>query len=167
MLNSISGPRDALAKLALALFSYALLALCAGCQEQGTPVAKQTQPSQKEQVMSEKLRQDYVERKKTTKDWLRAKDAWLADLRRRYQGIDGMLKFPDDREHGRRFGELMREWNPIFCSTKDLKSIAGPPIKETANMLEYQFGAGRGSVQTWRFTIGGNTIFGVETFPLE
>ena len=37
--------------------------------------------------MSEKLRKDDIERKKTTTDWLRAKEAWLADLRRRYENL--------------------------------------------------------------------------------
>jgi hypothetical protein len=115
--------------------------------------------------MREQLRRDYiVAAGKTHKEWLAAKTRWIADLRHRYRGIDVSAELPDAKEHAKQFGELMREWNPIMCSVADLKSIAGAPSTENDEMLEYRFATGVSEV-VWRFTITGDTIFGVTTFP--
>ena len=58
----------------------------------------------------------------------------------------------------------MMEWNPIHCSAEDLKSIAGKPTRENADMLFYAFDNGTDGAY-WRFTVKGGTIFGVEYIP--
>ena len=116
-------------------------------------------------VTAEKLRQQYIHAK-TRQEWLKAKKQWVANLKKRYAGIDASVSGPPADEHGVRFSQLMMEWNPIHCSAEDLKSIAGKPTRENADMLYYAFDNGADGTY-YRFTISGGTIFGVEYIPGE
>ena len=80
--------------------------------------------------MTETTRTDYIaSRGKTRQEWLRAKDQWVAELEERYRGIDASAGPSDVAEVASRFGELMREWNPIGCTVEDLKSVASARCK--------------------------------------
>ncbi len=148
------------------------------CQENKKPV--ENQQNQGAEVMeaeltTEQLRRRYVEG--TGGSFDQNRDAFIADLRRRYGGIDASLwRGPEAYEHLRRFGELMKEWNPLGCSADDLKSIAGEPTKEVPltdkgydpgsyRVLTYRF-HGDGMVHArWEFTVSGKTIIEVRYIP--
>ncbi|MEX0727440.1 MAG: hypothetical protein WD065_14285 [Planctomycetaceae bacterium] len=114
-------------------------------------------------VSTEELRQQYLNAK-TPQESQEAKAAWLADLKKRYAGIDASVTGAQAGKHGARFGRLMIEWNPIQFSANDLKSIAGKPTRETSEVLDYTFDLGRGAY-SWLFTIQGDTIRALEYIP--
>ena len=165
--NADGDSSEWLTMLGLLFLSCVSPSICGGCQNQTKPFPESTQQRGKEQSMSEKLRGDFIVAKgKSRKEWLHAKDQWVAELRRRYRGIDVSAKAADAMEHSRRFGELMREWKPIHGSVEDLKSIVGQPMRETPDSLDYSFAAGP-APSVWRFKIQGGIIVGLEYFPGE
>lgn len=56
---------------------------------------------------------------------------------------------------------LLRRWNPVSCSTDELRSLMGEPTTENANQWEYDFDNGMiGAVL--RFKIRGEQVCGYE-----
>jgi hypothetical protein len=83
----------------------------------------------------------------------------LAELQRRYGGIDASIRGPDARLQAKRFDQLMREWNPIRFTANDIASIAGKASKvedlpnSDNTVVIYLFDDGKG-VAEWRFRVG-------------
>ena len=162
-----SRSRALFAGIVLLVSGSALSVIAAGCVDESNSVAQPSSETRKEKPMSDKVRMDYVvSRGKTPQEWRKAKNQWLAELRKRYQGIDVAARPPDVGEHASRFGELMMEWNPIHCTTEDLKSIAGKPSRETADMIEYKFDEGK-VTYSWRCKVSNGIIEGIEYLPGE
>lgn len=116
-----------------------------------------------EYIETAKLRQRLAEAK-TRGDVVRAQEALVAQLKKRYGGIDASLHGPDAVPHYIRFSRLMREWNPLHFSADDLKAIAGTPTKETLERIKYRFDKGD-VASVWRFNLQGGMIRGVEYIP--
>ncbi|MEX1228719.1 MAG: hypothetical protein WEB58_00680 [Planctomycetaceae bacterium] len=121
-------------------------------------------PLERAGASTEELRQQYVNAK-THEEWLVAKKAWIADLQKRYEGIDATVIAPAADEHGARFNRLMIEWNPIHFSADDLKSIAGKPTRESEESLEYRFDNGYGGT-LWEFGLDAGVIRSLSYYGL-
>jgi len=91
-----------------------------------------------------KLRQAYVDAE-SDGQLQAAKEALIADLKKRYAGID--CNAPQDKitPHLILFRQLMQEWNPVGCTIEDLKAIAGKPRSETGDSVIYPFDNGMGA----------------------
>ncbi|MCH8828318.1 MAG: hypothetical protein IID45_01940 [Planctomycetes bacterium] len=96
-----------------------------------------------------KIRQAYVDAK-SEKELKAARKAMIADLKKRYSGID--CHAPQDKigPHKFLFRQLLQEWNPIGCTIEDLKAIAGKPRKETRDSVTYVFDSGK-KAEIWIF----------------
>ncbi len=138
------------------LFVAGWLAAVAGCQGDpksppGNADVEMNEPSAEAATATTlKLRRAYVDAE-SDKQLQAAKAALIADLKKRYAGID--CHAPQDKitPHLILFRQLMHEWNPVGCTIEDLKAIAGRPRSETDDSLIYPFDDGMGAPH-WRFT---------------
>ncbi len=94
----------------------------------------------------------------------------LAELRKRYAGkISGQTEIgsKEAADQSRRMSELMRLWNPIGFSARDVKSVLGRPTHEWRRGerssftsyagFQYAFDFGS-SGSYWQFTVEGETV---------
>lgn len=97
-----------------------------------------------------KLRQQFVDAV-SAEELEIARKALIADLKKRYAGIDCHTPPNKIGPHNILFRQLMQEWNPIGFTFRDLKAIAGKPKKETDDSLVYSFDSGM-KARTWIFS---------------
>lgn len=96
-----------------------------------------------------KLRQEFVDAK-TEKELDAARKAIVADLKKRYAGIDCHAPQDTIGPHLMLFGQLMQEWNPIGFTIEELKGICGRPTTETKDAVTYTFDSGM-KAPLWMF----------------
>lgn len=145
-----------------------------GCRKESSPAEphKKAEGNAKQmEQTADRVRRRYVET--TGENISESRKAFVADLKRRYGGIDASVtKPPESVEQLRRFAQLMREWNPLQFSADDLRDIAGEPTKEVSwtaegrppnsmkSMTYWFYGSGIAGAG-WEFTIDGGTIVAV------
>ena len=135
------------------------------CQEHVQHRPAQAATREMEFSMTRELVEACVEAR-TRAEFLRARERLVDNLKSRYKGIDASIGGSAATEHSARFSRLMREWNPIGFSTKNLRAIAGEPSRATDTELDYEFVLAEYSC-CWRFMIIGDTINGVVYIPGE